>query len=350
MGSEEATTVQKVKNRRLTRFGRPAEPSSIFAYPDELPRNRLGLARWLTDSQNPLTARVAVNRYWQMIFGVGLVKTSEDFGTQGERPSHPELLDALSVDFVESGWDVKRLLRTIVTSETYRQSSRRASDRDPENRLLARGSRRRLEAEFLRDHALATSGLFVHKVGGPGVHPYQPAVLFGRNAIGSAGAPKQAKGDDLYCRSLYTYWKRQVPAANIRILGADGRTTCRTRREVTNTPLQAFVMLNDPQFVEAARMLGQRVMKEGGDSPRARISLAFRLATSRQIEAPELEVLSVEFQDRLKEFTANPEAAGQYLKGGGEKTIDPSLDPAEAAAYAAIASLILNLDESLSKN
>ena len=328
----------------------PAAPGSIFNYSEDLPRNRLGLAEWLTDPENPLTARVVVNRYWQMIFGVGLVKTSEDFGTQGERPSHPELLDALSVDFVESAWDVKRLLRNIVNSKTYRQSSQRASEQDPENRLLARGNRRRLEAEFLRDHALATSGLLVHKVGGPGVHPYEPAVLFGRNAIGSAGAPKQAKGDDLYRRSLYTYWKRQVPAANIRILGANGRTTCRTRREVTNTPLQAFVMLNDPQFVEAARMLGQRMMKEGGASPGDRISFGFRLATSRQIKDNELEILEAEFQDRLKEFQATPEVAKQYLNGGGEKLADASLDQAESATYAAVASLILNLDESLSKN
>lgn len=332
----------------------PGALGSIFTYADGLPRNRLGLAKWLTDPKHPLTARVAVNRYWQMIFGTGFVKTSEDFGTQGERPSHPELLDALAVDFVKSGWDVKRLLRNIVTSDTYRQSSRRSPDlaqRDPENRLLARGSRRRLEAEFLRDHALATSGLLVDKMGGPGVHPYQPAVLFGANAIGSSRAKfNLGKGDDLYRRSLYTYWKRQVPAANIRILGADGRTTCRTRREVTNTPLQAFVMLNDPQFVEAARMLGQRAMEEGGQTPRSRISHAFRLVTSRQIKSHELKILVAEFQDRQKEFTANPAAAQQYLNGGGERTVNAAHDPTVAASYAAIASLILNLDESQSRN
>lgn len=333
---------------------KPGALGSIFPYADDLPRNRLGLAQWLTDPQNPLTARVAVNRYWQMIFGTGLVKTSEDFGTQGERPSHPELLDALTVDFVESGWDVKRLLHNIVTCQTYRQSSRRTAalaQRDPENRYLARGSRRRLEAEFLRDHALATSGLLVRQMGGPGVNPYQPAVLFGANAIGSSRAKfTLGKGDDLYRRSLYTYWKRQVPAANIRILGADGRTTCRTRREVTNTPLQAFVMLNDPQFVEAARMLGQRAMEEGGDTPRSRISHAFRLATSRQINSHELKILVAEFQDRRKEFNADPEAAKQYLDGGGERTVNTAHDPTVAASYAAIASLILNLDESQSRN
>ena len=333
---------------------KPGALGSIFPYSKNLPANRLGLAKWLTDPKNPLTARVVVNRYWQMIFGIGLVKTSEDFGTQGDRPSHPELLDTLTVDFVESGWDVKRLLRNIVTSQTYRQSSRRSpglAKRDPENRFLARGSRRRLKAEFLRDHALSTSGLLVRKIGGPGVNPYQPAVLFGRNAIGSSGAKfTQGRGDDLYRRSLYTYWKRQIPAANIRILGADGRTTCRTRREVTNTPLQAFVMLNDPQFVEAARMLGQRAMKKGGSSARDRISHAFRLATSRHINERELKILLAEFEDRLYEFKTNAEVAKQYLNGGGEKPIDPSLAPAEAASYAAIASLILNLDESLSSN
>jgi hypothetical protein len=242
----------------------------------------------------------------------------------------------------------------MVTSATYRQASRQAleiSERDPDNRLLSRASRQRLPAEFIRDHALATSGLLVNKVGGPGVHPYQPAVLFGANAIGSSRAKFQVgKGEDLYRRSLYTYWKRQIPAANMRILGADGRTTCRTRRESTNTPLQALVTLNDPQFVEAARVLGERIMKDGGATPRDRLALAFRLATSRSINDAELKVLLEEFEDRLREFTADPKRATTYLQGGGASKPDATLNPSELAAYAAVSSLILNLDEALSKS
>ena len=332
----------------------PSAPGSILPFPQEFPRTRLGLARWMTAPDNPLTARVAVNRYWQMLFGAGIVITSEDFGTQGDRPSHQALLDHLAVEFMNSGWDVKALLRQIVTSATYRQSSvRRArlAELDPENRLLARAPRQRLQAEFIRDHALAVGGLLVNKRGGPGVHPYQPAELFGRNAIGSAGASfKQGSGEDLYRRSLYTYWKRQIPAANMRILGADGRTACRTRRERTNTPLQALVLLNDPQFVEAARALAERALREGGDDMRERIAYAFRLATSRHPGRAELGILHAEFKDRLKGFTADPERARDYLHGGGERKPDPGLNQAELAAFAAVASLILNLDESISRS
>ncbi|MFT5527391.1 MAG: hypothetical protein ACI9HK_005373, partial [Pirellulaceae bacterium] len=329
-------------------------PASIMAVADDLPRNRLGLARWLTDPKHPLTARVAVNRYWQMIFGVGIVKTSEDFGTQGDQPSHRELLDYLSADFVESGWDVKRLLRQFVLSATYRQGSFRAAEiatRDPGNRLLSHALRRRLQAEFVRDHALAISGLLVEKNGGPGVHPYQPAELFGRNAIGSSNAKfNQSSGDDLYRRSLYTYWKRQIPAANMRILGADGRNNCRTRRERTNTPLQALVLLNDPQFVEAARVMAERSIREGGASPSKRLAFAFRLATSRRPQQREMVILLQEFNDRLKEFQAAPETAKKYLAGGGHRQPPEDLDSAELAAYAAVCSLIFNLDESLSSS
>ena len=331
-----------------------AAPASIMPYPESLPSNRLGLARWLTDAANPLTARVVVNRYWQMCFGVGIVKTSEDLGTQGELPAHPALLDHLAVGFVESDWNVKGLLRTLVTSAAYRQSSvlgRQLAGLDPENRWLARGPRRRLPAEFLRDNALAISGLLVDKRGGPGVNPYQPSVLFGANAIGAANTRfSQGTGSDLYRRSLYTYWKRQIPAANLRILGADGRTKCRTRREMTNTPLQALVMLNDPQFVEAARVLAERVYREGGQSPEQRIGLAFRLATSRQATPEELRILLLEFQDRLAEFSKNPAAAQAYLSDRGQRQPAADIASADLAAYAAVASLILNLDESLTSS
>ena len=325
---------------------------SIMPYPEDFPRNRLGLARWLTDPQNPLTARVAVNRYWQMLFGTGLVKTSEDLGTQGERPSHPELLDALAVDFSDSGWDIKALIRRIVLSATYRQTSRQSAAilaRDPNNRLLSHATRRRLDAEFIRDHVLAASGLLVDKRGGPGVNPYQPGELFGANAIGSSNAKfTQSTGNGLYRRSLYTYWKRQIPAANMRILGADGRTKCRTRRERTNTPLQALVLLNDPQFVEAARALAERSIRTGGDTAEQRIAFAFRLCTSRRATEREMAILQQEYRDRLQEFKANGEAAKSYLAGGGAKKAAEDLDPAELAAYAAVCSLILNLDESIS--
>lgn len=330
----------------------PAALASIMPYPAELPANRIGLASWVTSPDHPLTARVAVNRYWQMMFGVGLVKTSEDFGTQGERPSHPQLLDYLATDFVQSGWDVKRLIRQIALSATYRQSTARTAaigKLDPENRLLSHMTRRRLPAEFIRDHALATSGLLNPQRGGPGVHPYQPAELFGRNAIGSANAKfTQSTGEDLYRRSLYTYWKRQIPAANLRILGADGRTKCRMRREKTNTPLQALVLLNDPQFVEAARALAVRSMQHGGASPDARLAYAFRLATSRRVQPRELTILREEFEARLREFQADAALTTSYLNGGGEYRASADLPPAELAAYAAVCSLILNLDESIS--
>ena len=332
----------------------PAAPSSIMKFSPDLPKDRSGLARWITDPENPLAARVAVNRYWQMIFGNGIVKTSEDLGTQGRRPSHESLLDYLAVDFVESGWNVKRLIREIVTSATYRQSSKVIQDvveMDPENELLSHASRRRLGAEFIRDHALSVSGLLVNKIGGPGVNPYQPSVLFGRNAIGASNVSfTQSKGESLYRRSLYTYWKRQIPAANIRILGADGRNSCRTRRERTNTPLQALVLLNDPQFVEAARTFAERTIREGGKSAKERIAFAFRLATSRKVTGKELRILLAEYRDRLAEFQSNKKSAKAYLSGGGERPAPADIDSAELAAIAAVMSLILNLDESISKS
>ncbi|MDG1854452.1 MAG: DUF1553 domain-containing protein [Verrucomicrobiales bacterium] len=332
----------------------PAAPSSIMTFSPDLPKNRSGLARWITDPENPLAARVAVNRYWQMIFGNGIVKTSEDLGTQGQRPSHRLLLDYLAIDFVESGWDVKRLIRKIVTSATYRQSSKVTRDiveMDPENELLSHAPRRRLEAEFIRDHALSVSGLLVNKIGGPGVNPYQPSVLFGRNAIGASNVSfTQSKGESLYRRSLYTYWKRQIPAANMRILGADGRNSCRTRRERTNTPLQALVLLNDPQFVEAARAFAERTIREGGESVENRIAFAFRLATSRKVTGKELRILLAEYSDRLAEFQSNKESAKAYLSGGGVREAPADIESAELAATAAVMSLILNLDESISKS
>ncbi|MFZ9914293.1 MAG: PSD1 and planctomycete cytochrome C domain-containing protein, partial [Phycisphaerales bacterium] len=250
-----------------------ARTPSVLPALDGVPANRLGLAQWTVDARNPLVARVAVNRFWQMFFGTGLVKTSADFGTQGEWPSHPELLDHLAVDFRESGWDVKRLVRAIVTSATYRQSSaatREALERDPENRLLARGPRFRLGAELIRDHALATSGLLVRQLGGPSVNPYTPGDPWREiSHFGSSPATAQAfiqdHGEKLYRRSLYTYWKRTMPPPNMASFDAPNRETCVVDRANTNTPLQALVLLNDVQFVEAARAFAERIMRRQGD-------------------------------------------------------------------------------------
>ncbi len=264
------------------------QPETMSALPPmvaEAPRNRLGLAQWLFSDDHPLTARVAVNRYWQLFFGAGLVSTPEDFGAQGEFPTHPELLDYLAVDFRENGWNVKRLIKQIVMSSTYRQSSAAPAElyqRDPANQFLARGPRYRLQGEFIRDTALVLSGLLNQKIGGPGVKPYQPPGLWAE--VGLGGNPKfvQDHGDKLYRRSLYTYWKRSAPPPSMQIFDAPTREKCTIRRPRTNTPLQALVTLNDVQFVEASRHFAQRLLREGGDSDDSRITYAFRLATARQ--------------------------------------------------------------------
>jgi hypothetical protein len=253
----------------------------------DLPRNRLGLAHWLVDPANPLPARVTVNRYWQMIFGTGLVRTAEDFGSQGEPPSHPELIDWLAAEFISSGWDVKALMRLIVTCQTYRQSSKltpEAYERDPENRLLARGPRFRLQGEFVRDQALAASGLLVRKIGGPSVKPYHPPGLY-EQVVNTRDNPHstytQDHGEALHRRSLYTYWKRSVPNPAMMLFDAPFRETCTVRRPRTNTPLQALNLLNDPTYVEASRFLAQRMMREGGSSSASRLGYGFRLVTAR---------------------------------------------------------------------
>ena len=253
----------------------PGVPAVLPPLPAGAPNNRLGFAQWLVDPANPLTARVTVNRFWQMYFGTGLVKTVEDFGSQGEWPSHPELLDWLATEFVRTGWDVKAMQKLIVTSATYRQSSKVTPEllqRDPENRLLARGPRFRLPAEMIRDQALAVAGLLVEKLGGPSVKPYQPAGLWKELAMQDMDYV-QSKGDDLYRRSLYTFWKRTVAPPDDDDFDAAERETCVVRETRTNTPLQALDLMNDVTFVEAARVLGQRMMKEGGATPDARLAL-----------------------------------------------------------------------------
>ncbi len=274
------------------------QPETMAALPPmhaEAPRNRLGLAQWLFRDDHPLTARVAVNRYWQMLFGTGLVATPEDFGAQGDFPSHPELLDYLAIDFRDHGWNIKRLVKQIVMSSTYRQSSAADPDLyrlDPQNRLLARGSRFRLQGEFIRDNALSLSGLLINKFGGPGVKPYQPPGLWAEVGLGGNPKFKQDHGESLYRRTIYTYWKRSAPPPAMQIFDAPTREKCAIRRPRTNTPLQALVTLNDTQFVEAARQFGQRIMQQGGSELSSRLEYAFRLATARRPDATDVATLS----------------------------------------------------------
>lgn len=327
----------------------PEVPAALNPLPEGFPNNRLGLAKWLVDPNNPLTARVTVNRFWEMYFRNGLVKTVEDFGSQGDWPSHPELLDWLATEFISSGWNVKALQKKIVMSATYRQSSRATPAmllRDPENRLLARGPRMRLSAEMVRDQALAISGLLVEKLGGPSVKPYQPNGLWKDLSGGEDYEPD--KGENLYRRSLYTFWKRTVAPPAMVTFDAPSRETCIVRQTRTNTPLQALNLMNDVTYVEAARVLAQRIMSESGPIPEDRLSFAFRLATSRRPTSAEREKLKAAFQYQLSQFQKDPHSALQLISAG-EYPINEKLDMAELAAYTTMASLILNLDETISK-
>jgi hypothetical protein len=323
-------------------------------WPEGAPKNRLGLAQWLTNPKHPLTARVVVNRFWQHLFGTGLVKTSDNFGFQGEWPSHPELLDWLAVEFVESGWDVKALLRQIVLSAAYRQDSAATPDayaRDPENRLLARGPRVRLPAEIIRDQALAVSGLLANRLGGPSVFPYQPPDLY-KGIVVAADYPGtkyvESEGEDLYRRSLYTFWKRTIPHPAMTVFDAPDREVCVVRRSTTNTPLQALTLLNDPIFVEAARKLAERAIHESGRTIDGRIAFAFRLATGRLPDREEAEVLRNTYEKMLAAYRTEA-GAGEALLTVGASRSSASIDRAELAALAAVANLILNLDEVVTK-
>ncbi len=330
------------------------QPGTLSALPpmeNDAPRNRLGLARWLFRPDHPLTARVAVNRYWQMLFGVGLVASPEDFGAQGQYPTHPELLDWLAVDFRTHRWNVKRLIKEVVMSSTYRQSSSAQTKlyrQDPENRLIARGPRFRLQGELIRDNALAISGLLVNKMGGPGVKPYQPPGLWAE--VGLGGNPKfsQDHGESLYRRSLYTYWKRSAPPPAMLIFDAPTREKCAIRRARTNTPLQALATLNDVQFVEASRHFAERFIHEGGRSVDDRIVHAFRLATARAPSDSERSLLNDIFTDALNHYSKDVEAA-KSLVSAGEAKRDEALDVAHHAAWTIVASTLLNLDETLTR-
>jgi hypothetical protein len=326
----------------------PDVPAGLASWPANLKRDRLGFARWLVHSDNPLTARVAVNRIWQMLFGTGIVKTVDDFGAQGEWPSHPELLDWLAVELRDSGWDVKGLIRQIVTSATYRQSSRispEAWKRDPENRLLSRGPRVRLSAEMIRDQALAASGLLIERLGGPSARPYQPGELWRELADTEY---HRDSGEGLYRRGLYTFWKRTVAPPAMMTFDAAGREACMVRETRTNTPLQALNLLNDVTYVEASRVLAQRILGQGTSSDRDRLTLAFRLVVSRSPRAAELHVLLASLARHRAHYRSDRPAAIK-LASVGEAPHDPRLDPAELAAWTAVCGVILNLDEAITK-
>jgi hypothetical protein len=328
-------------------------PQWIAPLPDDAPANRLGLARWLVSPDHPLTARVTVNRYWQHFFGTGLVKTSEDFGIQGEQPSHPELLDWLAVHFIETGWNVKHLHKLIVMSATYQQSSRVSPEKlavDHENRLLSRGPRFRLDAEIIRDSALAVSGLLVNKVGGKSVRPYQPAGLWKPVGFGGSNTSvfTQDTGSNLYRRSMYTFWKRTSPPPSMSTFDAPDRETCQVRRARTNTPLQSLVLMNDVQFIEAARKLAERVMLEGGVDDDSRLTFAFRMTTSRSPRPTEAESLTRLLHEYQAEFKSDPDAAAKLLSAG-ESPRDQTLDASELAGWTMITHLLFNLSETVTK-
>jgi Protein of unknown function (DUF1553)/Protein of unknown function (DUF1549)/Concanavalin A-like lectin/glucanases superfamily/Planctomycete cytochrome C len=323
----------------------PGPPERILPFADDLPRDRLGLARWIVDQRNPLTARVAVNRVWRSHFGRGLVATPEDFGSQGQLPTHPELLDWLAWRFMDGGWNLKALHKLIVMSATYRQSSTVAPEllaRDPDNRLLARGPKHRLEAEQIRDNALAVSGLLSQHIGGPSVRPSQPSGLWEESGTGKTYV--QDKGERLYRRSLYTFWKRTAPPPNMLSFDATSREVCTARRETTSTPLQSLVLLNDPQFLEAARVLAENLVRETAHDVDARILRAFRLATGREPSARESEVLRQLYTEQLARFTKERGAAEAFIRIG-EYPLDEALPVQEVAATTLLTSTLMNLDE-----
>ncbi len=328
----------------------PGVPAFLSPFPAGAALNRLGLAEWLVSRDQPLTARVVVNQFWQQYFGVGLVKTAEDFGVQGEHPSHPELLDWLAVEFMESGWNMKHLQRLILTSATYRQTSAASPElraRDPENRLLARGPRFRLDAEALRDAALSVSGLLVEEFGGRSVRPYQPPGLWEAVSFNNSQKYEQDRGAANYRRSLYTHWKRQSPPPNLMIFDAPTREYCVVRRPRTNTPLQALTLLNDPQFVDASRSFARRILEHGGSQSGTRIAYAFEMATARPPAKDEVAVLEQAIEEQLRAYAADPDAAAKLAlaeKGTSRERVS------ELAAWTTVASMLLNLDETMTKN
>ena len=332
---------------------RPATFACLPPMPPQLPRNRLGVAEWLVRPEQPLMARVAVNRFWQEVFGVGIVRTAGDFGATGEPPTHPELLDWLAVEFRESGWNVKRLFRLLVTSATYRQSAQVTSEKlekDPLDRFYSRGPRFRMDGEMIRDYALAAGGLLVPKIGGPSVKPYQPPGVWEAVAMRESNTRDyhQDQGENLYRRSLYTFWKRAAPPASMDIFNAPSREVCTVRRERTNTPLQSLVTLNDPQFIEAARHLAQVAIKEGGPSDASRLTLLAKRLLARPLRNDELPVVLASLENLLAYYKTHADDAAQLLAVGESKP-DPSIPRPQLAGWTMLANELLNLDETLNK-
>jgi hypothetical protein len=330
----------------------PDTPDMLPPMPSHFPRNRLGFAQWLLLPEHPLTARVTVNRFWQEVFGTGIVRTSEDFGVAGELPSHPELLDWLAVEFRESGWNVQRMYRLMLTSSTYRQSAiatREKLEKDPQNRLLSRGPRFRMDGEMIRDYALAVSGLLVRRVGGPSVKPYQPPGVW--EAVAMIGSNtrdyRRDSGENLYRRSMYTFWKRSAPPASMEIFNAPSREVCTVRRERTNTPLQALVTLNDEQFVEAARVLAQRAILAHSELQQ-RLDFLARRILIRPFRDEEIPIVTRSLENLFAYYQQHPEDAKQLI-AVGESQADSRIDPAELAAWTMLVNQLLNLDEVLNK-
>lgn len=328
-------------------------PDILPTFPAELPRNRLGLAKWLLSPEHPLTARVTVNRFWQEVFGTGLVRTAGDFGVTGELPSHPELLDWLAIEFREQDWDVQKLFKLMVTSATYRQAAMTTPQKleiDPQNRYLSRGPRFRMDAEMVRDSALSVSGLLVPKIGGPSVRPYQPDGVWEAVAmIGSNTRNYQRdKGENLYRRSLYTFWKRSAPPASLDIFNAPAREVCTVRRERTNTPLQALVTLNDPQYVEAARNLAQRILLSGGESDADKLAALGQRLISRPWRGEEVSVIQHSLSELQAFYTTHPDEARQLITVG-DSVPDAALSPSTLAAWTMLCNELMNLDEFLCK-
>jgi mono/diheme cytochrome c family protein len=332
---------------------KPETPKFLPPLPSDQPNNRIGFANWLLRPEHPLTARVTVNRFWQELFGNGIVKTSGDFGVAGELPSHQELLDWLAIEFRENGWDIKKFFKMLVMSATYRQSAvitPEKLEKDGQNRLLSRGPRFRMDAEMVRDYALASSGLLVRKLGGPSVKPYQPDGVW--EAVAMIGSNtrdyRRDTGENLYRRSMYTFWKRAAPPASMDILNAPNRETCAVRRERTNTPLQALLTLNDPQFVEAARHLAQITLRDGGDKFESRVDVMAKRLLARSLTSEELAVIKPVFDDLAGFYKAKPEEAKKLITFGESKP-DATLDPSTLAAWTMLANQMMNLDEVLNK-
>ena len=332
---------------------KPSTPAVLPPLPADLPRNRLGLAQWLLRPDHPLTARVTVNRFWQEVFGTGIVRTAGDFGVTGELPSHPELLDWLAIDFRENGWDVKRFFRLLVTSSAYRQSAATTPEKlekDPANRLLSHGPRFRMDAEMVRDYALAASGILTTKIGGPSVKPYQPVGVWEAVAMPGSNTRdyRPDTGESLYRRSLYTFWKRAAPPASMDIFNAPSREVCTVRRERTNTPLQALVTLNDPQFIEAARHLAELTLKAGGSTSEDRTAFLSARLLARPLHADESKVVVASLTDLTAYYQAHP-AEAKSLISVGESKPDAAIDPSAVAAWTMLANEMMNLDEVLNK-